>query len=223
MSPTYRVRAVSRNLAAARLCVGLAALFFLAGCTSGARPNAKPAEPPPGPMEPASGDRPFRTADAKTNEQVAAAIARFEDEAIMERLTAARRLAAVGDVAVPQLLAALESHPGMRTRSMAAYTLGHMGDRRVVDALVLSLGDPAPEVRYEVAAALLRLGDVRGFEPLIAGLEDPDPRVRLQAIGNLKEASGSTFGFEPDGDPIERRAAVARWRGWVQQRRETGR
>jgi hypothetical protein len=222
-----------------RPSLSLAALLVLAGCQQspqgtaqgGAqasamrRPGDAPtgAAQPPAPERTPSGDRPFRQGDARSNAQTAADIAKFEDPKGIERMAAARRLAAQGEVAIPQLLQALETHPGARTRGMAAYTLGNMGDRRVVDPLARALSDAATDVRLEVATALLRLGDVRGFDTLIGGLEDPDPRIRFQSIGNLKEASGSNFGFEPDGDPLERQAAVARWRGWVQQRKESAR
>jgi HEAT repeat protein len=105
---------------------------------------------------------------------------------------------------------------------MAAYTLGFMNDRRAVEPLARAVNDPVADVRYDAAAALLRLGDDRGFAPLIAGLEDADPRLRARSLGNLHAAVGETFGFEADGDPLERSAAVARWRGWLERRREGG-
>ena len=219
--PTRR-RHATTVLASA--CAGLS-LFAAGGCNT-ASPKKEPNQPLKlAVLEPQKegGDKSIRAGDPATNQRIVADMAKFEDEKAMERLTAARRVAAQGEVALRPLLDALATHPSARTRGMAAYTLGHMGDRRVVDPLVRALGDPSQDVRFEAAAALLRLGDVRGYAPLIDGLESDDARVRLQCIGILKDASGSSFGFEPDGDPIERRAAVARWRGWLEHRRETGR
>jgi HEAT repeat protein len=202
-------------------CAGLA-LFAAAGCATGSQ-KKEPNQPLKIAVPEPQKEEKIRAGDAASNQAVAADIAKFEDEKAMERLAAARRIAARGEVALPPLLDTLAAHPSARTRGMAAYTLGYMNDRRVVEALVRALGDPSQDVRFEAAAALLRLGDVRGYTPLIDGLESDDARVRLHCIGILADAAGSRFGFEPDGDPIERRAAVARWRGWLEHRRETGR
>ena len=154
--------------------------------------------------------------------QIAKQIAAFENPEGLPRIDAARRLAAMGEPAIPPLLTAVARHPSGRTRSMAAYTLGYMNDRRTLDPLAAVLGDRDPEVRYEVAAALVRIGDDRGLAPLVAGLEDADPRVRLRCISILNDAVGSTYGFRADDEPLDRQAAVARWRGWLERRRERG-
>jgi hypothetical protein len=220
--PTFRRRATDSPWSA---CAGLVVLFLATGCaTGGAKKEPNQPLKPVAVEPPKEGtERSIRAPDPATHQRITAEIAKFENTKAMERLTAARRIAAQGEDALRPLMDALASHPSARTRGMAAYTMGHMGDRRVVDALLRGLGDPSQDVRFEAAAALLRLGDVRGYEPLIDGLESDDARVRLHCIGILKDAAGSSFGFEPDGDPIERRAAVARWRGWLQHRRESGR
>lgn len=210
-----------------RAGVWLAALgaLLLGGCAGTTRaPSTRPpqaeaaARPPPVADE----DRPVPEGTPRSRAQAAEAVARFEDESGAERVAAARRLAAMGEQALRPLFDALERGAGPRTRGMAAYTLGFMDDRRAVEPLARASSDPVLDVRLDAAAALLRLGDDRGFPPLIQGLDDADPRVRARCIGVLHGAVSDTFGFEPDGDPQERRAAVARWRGWLERRREGG-
>lgn len=174
------------------------------------------------PAEPAPADRPFHEGSPREQERVHAQMALLGAEDPAVRLEAARKLGRLGEPAVAALISALAADPLPRTRAMAAYTLGYLGDRRAVPPLAAALGDPEPDVAYDAAAALLRLGDDRGVPRLIAGLEHADPRVRAQCVGILSDATGSALGFEPDGDPIERQAAVARWRGWLERKRETG-
>lgn len=206
------------------LSSALASALLLVACQRQTTPPV-PKPPPAAPHARARAaeldpDRPIDPGSARTQASVREHLAHFEDENALERIAAARSLAALGEAALGPLFEALASHPGTRTRGMAAYTLGFMDDRRAVEPLVRAVADPVADVRYEAAAALLRLGDDRGLAPLIAGLEDPDPRLRARSLGNLKEAVHETFGFQADGDPLERSAAVARWRGWLQRRRE---
>ena len=219
--PTPRPRlAVSAALPALLACLGLAGCPG-AGATSRTPPPRRP-EPVRASEAPPDVDRPIPEPSARVRAAAAEDIAHFEDEGGAERVAAARRLAARGEQVLRPLLDALASAPGARTRGMAVYTLGYMDDRRVVEPVARALFDPDPDVRYDAAAALLRLGDDRGFPVLIQGLEDADPRVRARCLAILREAAGGDQGFEVDGDPLERRAAVARWKGWLERRREGG-
>lgn len=207
-----------------RLCTLLAAVLLSLGgaaCQSPAR-SAKAAAPTPPETAAERGDRAFYAGTDRQRELIAEQIARFSSPKALERLEAARRLGALGEPAVGALVAALREHPQPGTRAMSAYTLGFLTDRRAVEPLAAALKDGDPDVRMESAAALTRLGDDRGAALLIRALEDADPRLRLHAIGVLADAVGDRFGYEVDGDPLERAAAVARWRGWLARRREQG-
>ncbi len=152
--------------------------------------------------------------------RVAQEIAHFESEDLKQRLEAASQLGRLGEPAASALLRTLAEHPSARTRGMAAYTLGFLRDHRALDPLARALSDPDPEVRSEAATALARNGDDRGMATLIRGLEDADPRVRSRSIVVLHEAVGESLGFEPDDDPLDRQAAVARWKSWLKRRRD---
>jgi HEAT repeat protein len=64
---------------------------------------------------------------------------------------------------------------------------------------------------------MMRMGDRRGLGTLVDGLEDLDPLVRARAILVLKEGTGETFEYRADDNPVDRSAAVARWRFWLQR------
>ena len=125
------------------------------------------------------------------------------------------RLAAIGEPAVPFLVAALDS-PEWLTRSSVAWTLGVMGDRRNIPALRELLDDRVTEVRYQAAASLIELGDSSGFAVLIDGLTDSDIQARYKCFEALRDATGNDFGYEHDAAPDMRRAAIARWQDWLQ-------
>lgn len=174
------------------------------------RPAAETPAPPP--------DRAFREGSAGERARVAEAVAALGSAEGDAFLAAVRQLVAAGDVAVPPLLEALAS-PSVRVRSHAAYVLGLAKDRRTIDALAAAATlDAASIVRGEAAASLLAMGDPRGLAPLVDALADPDPRLRVRAIDVLAEATGQRLGFEADGPPSERAAAVRRWRAWLAQR-----
>ncbi len=177
-----------------------------------------PAATTPGQAPP--GDRAFHEGTAHQRELVAGQLARLASDDGGERLAAARRLGTLGEPAVAALIGALSGHPVPRVRAMSAWTLGFLDDRRAIEPLARALAQGDAELRLESAAALVRLGDDRGAQVLIQALEDPDPRVRLHAIGVLRDALDDDLGYEVDGDPVERAAAVARWRGWLARRRD---
>lgn len=128
------------------------------------------------------------------------------------------RLARMGEAAIVPLSDAL-SHPTVSVRSTAAYALGQIKDPRALDSLASRLADPDEGVRFEVATAMLRMDDHRGTDTMIYGLEHPDPRIRARSILVLQERTGQTKGYKADDAPIDRSAAVARWRAWAQSQR----
>lgn len=192
----------------------LAACLWLVACTA---PAADRAAPPPAPAGP---QRPFYEGTAAMRSAAQQAIAEFERPEGTAAMDASARLARLGEPAVPPLLEALRAHPSARTRGMSAYTLGFLRDRRALEPLARALSDVDRSVQLEAATALLRLGDDRGLVRLVDALEERDAAVRSRAIGVLQEAVGSTWGYVVSDAPEDRAAAVARWRSWLQQRRE---
>ena len=132
----------------------------------------------------------------------------------VELVTNLERLAEIGEPAAHYLVGALDS-PQALTRSSVAWTLGAMGDRRNIPALRELLDDRVPGVRYQAASSLVELGDASGFPVLVEGLADADIQARYKCFESLRDATGNDFGYEHDADPEFRRAAVARWRSWL--------
>ena len=132
-----------------------------------------------------------------------------------------RKILSRGEAAVPPLVVALRSENPER-RGQAAYLLGWAQDRRILPALADATKDPVRAVRYEAAGALLELRDPRGLPVLVEGLEDPDARLRAKCLSVLAEKTGQRLGFEADGAPDDRAAAVRRWRLWLGQRGAAG-
>jgi hypothetical protein len=152
--------------------------------------------------------------DRKFLEQATARLATARGE---ELLDLGRSILAKGEPAVPFLLDTLKS-PSDQARGQAAYLLGARKDRRTIPALREATKDPVAVVRYEAAGALLEFSDPLGLEVLIDGLADPDARLRAKCLAVLAERTGQRFGFEADGSPDDRAAAIARWRAWMANR-----
>lgn len=204
--------APARQACHAAQALALALALGAAGCASSPTPASQ--EPP------APAVRPFYEGTPAMRDAAHKAIEEFERPEGTAAMDASARLARLGEPAVPPLLEALRTHPSARTRGMSAYTLGFLRDRRALEPLAQALADRDRAVQLEAATALLRLGDDRGLVRLVDALEDRDAAVRSRAIGVLQEAVGSSWGYGVSDAPEDRAAAVARWRSWLQQRRE---
>lgn len=161
------------------------------------------------------GNRPFFAGDEPTRDEIAGLVAELAQARGEKVIEVGMRLVGKGEPAVPALRGALVADdPALRAN--AAYLLGVLKDRRTVPDLVrASTDDPDAMVRYEAASALLELHDARGFAPLVGGLDDADARRRAKCIDVLAETTHERFGFEPDGEPVERAAAIRRWKAWL--------
>lgn len=198
----------------ATLLLGVA--LGLGGCRGGARRGDRGAADAEAMA--AVPDRPWAEASPAVRARVDAAMAALAADDGRAFLDAARTLVASGEAAMPPLLERLAAGTP-RERSRAAYVLGFLGDRRAIEPLVRAVGDEDPDVRCDAGAALLELGDDRGFGPLVDALAGRDGRRRVRAADALAEATGGQrLGFEPDGPPEERDAAVLRWRAWLERR-----
>jgi len=120
----------------------------------------------------------------------------------------------VGEAAYPTLLS-LASDADVRIASFGLATVAAQRDPRLLAPLKQAVAEPeVGPLRLEYARALLALGDFSRCEVLIDALESEDVRVRGSALKALRDATGETQGFQPQGAPADRAAAVARWRAW---------
>ena len=192
-------------------------LPLVAACST----RGRTAPPPPDTVDAGEGNRAWYAGTEAMRERLRDLILRLETAEEAERVEIGRRIVAMGEPAVPQLIAAL-SAPSPSTRSAAAWLLGFLVDPRSSDALVGALDDPVAHVRYEAAASLVKLKDPRGLPVVVDGLEDRDALVRAKCIILLEEMTGEDLGYRPDLAPDERRAAAARWRAWARERQGEG-
>ncbi len=74
-----------------------------------------------------------------------------------------------------------------------------------------------PAERIEAVVALGNGGDPSSVPALVERLEDEDPAVRFYAILALERLTGERRGYDYRAPIDRRRAAVLRWRAYVQQ------
>jgi len=119
----------------------------------------------------------------------------LDDHSPIVRVYAAAILARLGDpdVAVPVLLASLQSHdPPVRAESAVLLSDAAPTDQRTVPALIAALGDDERQVRLAAADALGAIGPPAqtAIDPLWRLIHDPDEAVRehsLRALKRIKE------------------------------------
>jgi HEAT repeat protein len=113
-------------------------------------------------------------------------------------------------------------------RLQVQWALGRVSDDpAVVDVLLDNMqNDPVPLFRDKAACALAydqvhlsRAQKLRLFEGLVHSLDDPKAQVRQVALQALSILTSQTKGFQPDGSPQARRAAVEAWRRWLAEYR----
>jgi hypothetical protein len=194
---------------AGRIVACAAVLLLLVGCrgigTGDRRSNTVSAGP---------GNRPWYAGTPEMQASIRKLLAQVPNTTGAGRIELGRRIVSFGEPAIPILVETLGSDDAA-LRGTAAWLLGFSRDARVVDALARTASDPDRLVRYEAASSLLSLGDPRGLHGTIDGLEDADPRIRAKCLDVLERHTGRTFGFAADGNPVDRAAAVSRWRAWA--------
>ena len=113
-------------------------------------------------------------------------------------------------------------------RLQVQWALGRVSDDAdVVDVLLRNMqDDPVPLFRDKAACALaydqIHLAPAqktRLFEGLVSALADEKPQVRAIALQALGILTGQTKGFQPNGPPEGRAAAVEEWKRWVTEYR----
>jgi HEAT repeat protein len=110
-------------------------------------------------------------------------------KAVREETTAA--LAAIGEAAIPSLLAAL-SHPEWLVRLHAVEAVGKMRAPAAVDPLLSVLfNDHDTAVREDAVRALGQIGDARALEFLIIVMKEPGLRpLAVEALGQIGDRRG---------------------------------
>lgn len=105
----------------------------------------------------------------------------------IKRCYPADALSEIGEVAVPELIDALE-HKKVRVRRGAAYALGNIKDKRAVDPLIKLLRDRNKYVRRSAVSALGKIRDKKAIKPLKEiALKDRDKIVREYAVKALEK------------------------------------
>jgi HEAT repeat protein len=124
----------------------------------------------------------------------------------------------VGEPAYPTLLE-LAGDADVRVASFGLATISAQRDPRLLEPLKEAVPPPtAGPLRLEYARALALLGDWSQVDVLIDALTSEDVQVRGSALKVLRDTTGESFGFHPQGAPADRAAAVGRWRAWSLER-----
>lgn len=113
----------------------------------------------------------------------------------------------------------LAADPAPTVREALVQALARVEAPAAEAALLVRLAGPARDenagVRSAVAEALLGREAPAVRAPLVDALEDPEAVVRTAALRALERLAGASNGFDPDGDPTRRAAAVRAWRAWL--------
>lgn len=101
--------------------------------------------------------------------------------------------------------------------AFATFALGCGETARVV-APERGLHDPVASTRMAALREVSRTSDPRYLPDLIEMLDDEDPSIRLLAGAALEQMTGRDTGYLAHASPSERRAQVAAWRRWWDER-----
>ena len=98
----------------------------------------------------------------------------------------------------------------------AVQALSNADDERVKELLdEIAFHAPDPWVQLRAAQALLGRAEPLGVQALLELLNAPQPiLLQLEAIGALREATGQSFAYDPQGEDGARRDALDRWNAW---------
>lgn len=122
-------------------------------------------------------------------------------------------------VLVREIIQVMTSDPDPGPRTAAASLLGRVQGGVVSRALVSALSGPEseshPSVRVALAQALAQHEGRASLQALVAVLADPSRDVRRAALDSLFRLTGERHGFEPEADAEDRKAALERWKRWL--------
>lgn len=122
---------------------------------------------------------------------VDALVQALKDEDDEVGLQAANSLAKIGEVALPELLAALEIRDDQSpAAAFAAHALGQIGDEAALEPLLKAFREEQSALRAWIGGALVNFGE-RAVPALIEMLEDKDQNIAYDAalfLGKIKNA-----------------------------------
>jgi hypothetical protein len=160
----------------------------------------------------------YQGAGKFVEDEVAQRVTAFRYQSGPALLQSQRRLAYIGEPAIPHLLDGMRDASPM-TRASCAYVLGMIRDIRTVDELLgVATSDKVSTVRYQAAEALVNIGSKDGYPVLIEGLRDPEIRNRYKCFEVLHDLTKLDFGYAHDAGEDEREVAVVRWEQWWRAR-----
>jgi HEAT repeat protein len=84
-------------------------------------------------------------------------------------------------------------------------------DAGILEAHVTASRRAGPALLLAAARAMARLGEPEGLDRLVPFLGSEDLVLRRGAVTVLREVTGLTCGFDPEGEAAAREAAAARW------------
>lgn len=135
-------------------------------------------------------------ADEQIDRMISELITELGNSDGLNRMAAGELIMALGDDAIPKLIAAL-NHESDEVKSQSAFVLGNMGTKAnsAVSDLMRVFRDPNGLVRKSAADALVGIGsDSLPF--LLGALSDEDPQIRksaVYALGNMGSKAQSAL------------------------------
>jgi len=202
----YLVDAQQTGWALAKVAATVLALaggLWLALFTSGIEADARAAAAETVASEPAPQETPGQIATT--------ALASLESSPENPPAAAVESLLSVGD-AIHLMMSTGE----VKVTESAVEALANVDDERVRELLdEIAFHAPDPWVQLRAGQALLQQAEPLGVQALLELLDEPQPiLLQLEAIGALREATGQSFGYDPQGEDEARRDALARWNAW---------
>ncbi len=138
---------------------------------------------------------------------------RLTSEDFAEHARAARRLVAIGSVAVPFLGSFGDREVEEKgARGRARLVLAPIFRRMEPAEVGLWMRSPHATTRAAAARAAGHGPYPEHARALLELLEDGDLRVRREAVAALRRMTDRFFGYRPEDSPERRRKAVERWR-----------
>ena len=123
-----------------------------------------------------------------------------------------------GEEASPYLRSALVTSVSSVQQSNLISALELLGDPSAVDVIAPFIESDSREVRFAAVTALLSFGAV---DCVVRGLESERAEVRESTFRRLHVKAGwESLGYDPALPPEEQPEAIARWRAWLEARKD---
>lgn len=123
-----------------------------------------------------------------------------------------------GEEASPYLQSALVTSVSSVQQSNLISALELLGDPSAVDVIAPFINSDSGAVRYSALTALISFGAV---DHVVRGLESERSDVRQITFALLRVRAGwESLGYDPALPPEEQPEAIARWRSWLEARKD---